>query len=376
MPIVLRLTKGAELTFAELDGNFTDLDGRLDTIEGFDLNQRVTRLEAAGTPIYFDSDDVMVMLDSIWAGGVDSFLATTDSIGLASFDSAHFLVDSGHVSIRLATKDSVGISSFDSEDFVVTNGHVIINPNSPGGRVAGITPIDSTGVASFDSAEFNVSSDGHVTLTDSAVRTKISAIDAGGDGSFVYNEITGIITYTGPSADSVRSHFSAGEGINISATGVISGENASTSNKGIASFSSSDFSVSSGVVSLAGGSGIPVSSGVNVVGSIMFLQTNGMSNGQVYAPGTSVPGSKLGYGTNTNSPTGFSFRKIYGTGNISLDGTVGVGSMNSANYSGSFFQGVSGTWRNLGPGIVGYKSGWFTEGNTGSRGYALFQRIS
>ena len=191
MPIVLRLIKGSELTFAELDGNFTDLDGRLDTIEGFNLNQRVTRLEAAGTPIYFDSDDVMVMLDSIWGGqrGGD-FFASNDSVGLASFDSARFTVnDSGHVSWieRLATKDSDGTASFDSSNFVVTSGHVTINPNSAAGRVAGKIEIDSTGVASFDSAEFNVNTNGHVTLTDSAVRTRLSATDNGGAGSFTYN---------------------------------------------------------------------------------------------------------------------------------------------------------------------------------------------
>ena len=64
MPIVLRLIKGSELTFAELDGNFTDLDNRLDEIEAANLISRVTRLEQAGTPIYFDSDDVMVIVEA------------------------------------------------------------------------------------------------------------------------------------------------------------------------------------------------------------------------------------------------------------------------------------------------------------------------
>ena len=355
MPIILRLIKGSELTFAELDGNFQNLDNRLDEIEEANLNSRVTRLEQAGTPIYFDSDDVMVMLDSIWSGSPNTFLATTDSIGLASFDSARFSVDSGHVSWieRLASINSDGTASFDSEDFVVLNGHVSINPNSPGGRVAGITPIDSTGVASFADADFNVTTNGHVTLTDSAVRTRISAVNNSGSGTFAYRESTGEFVYDGPSL-------------------------ATTSTVGVASFSSSDFSVNgSGQVSLAGGSGIPVSSGINVVGSIMFLQTTGMSNGQVYAPGASVPGNKLGYGTNTNSPVGFSFRKLFNSGNTSLDGTVAIGAMNQGPYTGSFFAGVSGTWRNLGPGIVGYKSGWHSvTGTTGSSGYALFQRIA
>ena len=44
--------------------------------------------------------------------------------------------------------------------------------------------------------------------------------------------------------------FTAGEGIDISTDKVISGEDATTTNKGIASFNTNDFSVSSGAVSL------------------------------------------------------------------------------------------------------------------------------
>ena len=52
--------------------------------------------------------------------------------------------------------------------------------------------------------------------------------------------------------------ISAGEGIDISTAGAISGEDATTANKGIASFNSSDFSVASGAVSLntAAGNGV------------------------------------------------------------------------------------------------------------------------
>lgn len=45
--------------------------------------------------------------------------------------------------------------------------------------------------------------------TDVRTRLAISATDSGGDGSFTYNNSTGVITYTGPSAAEVRAHLSA-----------------------------------------------------------------------------------------------------------------------------------------------------------------------
>ena len=84
---------------------------------------------------------------------------------------------------------------------------------------------------------------------DSDAKASLLAIDAGGDGSFTYDSSSGVMTYTGPSASEVRAHFSAGEGIDIS-SGAISGEDATTSNKGIASFNTEHFSVTSGAVSI------------------------------------------------------------------------------------------------------------------------------
>lgn len=84
------------------------------------------------------------------------------------------------------------------------------------------------------------------------VRAHVSVTDAGGDGSLSYSSATGVFTYTGPSAAEVRAHFTEGEGIDIS-SGVISGEDASTSNKGIASFNATRFTVTSGAVDIATG---------------------------------------------------------------------------------------------------------------------------
>ena len=51
----------------------------------------------------------------------------------------------------------------------------------------------------------------------STVRSSFQVLDAGGDGGLVYDSATGNITYTGPSADSVRSHFAGGYGVDLAA---------------------------------------------------------------------------------------------------------------------------------------------------------------
>ena len=58
--------------------------------------------------------------------------------------------------------------------------------------------------------------------SDSDARNAISVTDNGGDGSLTYTASTGVISYTGPSAAEVRSHFSGGTGITYnSSTGEI-----------------------------------------------------------------------------------------------------------------------------------------------------------
>lgn len=44
-------------------------------------------------------------------------------------------------------------------------------------------------------------------FTTQRARESVSAVDAGGDGSFSYDEGSGVFTYTGPSAAEVRAHF-------------------------------------------------------------------------------------------------------------------------------------------------------------------------
>ena len=63
---------------------------------------------------------------------------------------------------------------------------------------------------------------------DSDARNAISITDNGGDGSLAYNASTGAITYVGPSAAEVRSHFSAGTGVTLSSGQISIGQSVST----------------------------------------------------------------------------------------------------------------------------------------------------
>ena len=60
-------------------------------------------------------------------------------------------------------------------------------------------------------------------------RKAVSATDAGGDGSFAYNNSTGVFTYTGPSASEARAHFSAGTGVTLSSGEISIGQAVGTS---------------------------------------------------------------------------------------------------------------------------------------------------
>ena len=193
-----------------------------------------------------------------------------------------------------------------------------------GGGDGSLTYTSATGVIAY------------VGPSASETRAHFSATDAGGDGSFSYNNSTGVFTYTGPSATETRAHFTSGEGINISG-GSISGEDATISNKGIASFADADFSVASGAVSLkadrvqdiVGGmvqgnteSGLSVTY-QSVDGTLDFSLTKD--------PTITLTGDVTGSGTMTN------------LGNVSIATTIGANKVAlGTDTTGNYVSGATG----------------------------------
>jgi len=69
------------------------------------------------------------------------------------------------------------------------------------------TPTDKLDFAGNSTSDLGEGT--NLYYTDTRSRQAISVTDSGGDGSLAYDNTTGVITYTGPSASEVRSHLSA-----------------------------------------------------------------------------------------------------------------------------------------------------------------------
>jgi len=242
MAIILRSSKSVPLTFTEMDGNFSELNARATTLEGAYV--------ATVNGVSPTSNALTITTANITE---NTNLYYTDTRARAAFSAGSGITINGSGVISASgAASSISVTDTGGDGSLTYNsGTGVLTYTGPSASEvrAHVSATDAGGDGSFS---YN-SGTGVFTYTGpsaSEVRVHVSATDAGGDGSLTYNSSTGAFTYTGPSASEVRAHFSAGEGIDIS-SGTISGEDASTSNKGIASFSSDHFSVSSGVVTLA-----------------------------------------------------------------------------------------------------------------------------
>jgi len=120
MTITLRSTKGVELTHAELDGNFTDLDGRVTTL------QSATTLDSAKTLALIDSNYIKGQADSNYIKDlVDSSYISQYATGLTMYK-YFYEADSGDT--VFTDSDLQGnVLLFDSSNIMVYKNGILQN---------------------------------------------------------------------------------------------------------------------------------------------------------------------------------------------------------------------------------------------------------
>ena len=200
---------------------FHDSDDRISEIRGavsaagdlsYDPNTGIFEfdVEQVYTKANFDSDFNLAIDEAVLNGTGLSYDSASNTLSIT---------DTGVVAATYGSSTDIPVFTVNAQGQLDSAGTV---------KVAGVssTSYDSdTGVFTINTADGNSFATRFHDSADriSEIRTAIQAVDEGGDGSFTYDNSTGVLTYTGPSATEVRAHMVAGTGVGYdSASGVIS----------------------------------------------------------------------------------------------------------------------------------------------------------
>jgi hypothetical protein len=178
--------------------NITEATNKYYTAERVD--DQVNTLVQAGTGITKTYDDAGGTL-TITNSAPDQTVALTGGTGItASGTYPSFTITNTQPDQTVSLTAGTGITvSGTYPNFTIANS----------GAGISLTDLSATDAGGLGSFSYDNSS-GVFTYTgpsDANVRALISAVDNGGDGSLSYNSSTGVISYTGPSSSEVQAHI-------------------------------------------------------------------------------------------------------------------------------------------------------------------------
>ena len=183
---------------AELEANFKqDIRGYFTADKGLVYSPTTGNFDV-------DSANLKTIISATDAGGDGSF-SYNNSTGVFTYTGPSPSEVRSHFSAQgdLSYDSTTGVFQFDVEQVYTRDNFESDLGEALAGGV-GIAYDSASDTIRIDSAELSA-------FFRQDIRSYISGVDAGGDGSFSYNATTGVITYTGPSPTEVRAHFTAAD---------------------------------------------------------------------------------------------------------------------------------------------------------------------
>jgi hypothetical protein len=160
---------------------------------------------------------------SVTDNGGDGSLSYDNSTGVISYTGPSAAEVQAHISAVAAdfVDYSAGSISINASEFSASFGLALDNDASGVQQHISAVAADfvdySAGSISINASEFSASFGLALDADAAGVRQHISVTDNGGDGSLSYDQATGVISFTGPSAAEVRAHLSNGGGLDFAA---------------------------------------------------------------------------------------------------------------------------------------------------------------
>jgi hypothetical protein len=249
------LSEGSNLyyTTARFDTAFTG-KSTSDLSEGTNLYYTTARFDTAfsgkdtddltegSTNLYFTSERVddrvaALLIDSATSGIDISYDDNNNQLTLtvdlpevedALEDIVNGLVVGG-TGITSTYDDTAGTLTLTIPQEVGTSSDVTFNQVTADlvGNVTGNVTGTVSSLSNHDTDDVTEGSS-NLYYTDARARASVSVTDSGGDGSLSYDNSTGVITYTGPSASEVRAHLSGGTGVTITSGSIAIGQAVAT----------------------------------------------------------------------------------------------------------------------------------------------------